>query len=93
MKFTREELDEKIAAAWKLERKFQELCEEEKELDPLLDKVEFINNENLEYLLDKLPAGFHRGELRGILRRRKNWVEWCKKTWKHNQKLMKGNEK
>lgn len=72
----------KAKVHWKYKKRIEEartlqvameaLCDQQgRLLDPILDRAECMDITTLEELVNTLPPGFHRCEIRGILRRKK----------------------
>lgn len=69
--------DKILGEALELERQFEELTDKQgRLLDPVLDRAADMDDDELLWWVQNMPGGFHRCEMRGIIRRRKG-DEWC----------------
>ena len=58
------------------ERQMNEISDRQGDLlDPILDRAPDMDDEELVWWIKHMPGGFHRAEMRGIIRRRKG-DEW-----------------
>lgn len=66
-----------LEQALDIERQLKELTLRQLDvLDPVLDRAADMDDEDLVWWIKHMPGGFHRSEMRGILRRRKgdDWM-------------------
>ena len=63
------ELESALRRGWQLEEKFKQICDQQGQaLDRVLEYAQTVSIDELTYLLEKMPPGFHRSEIRYLLR-------------------------
>lgn len=63
------ELESALRRGWQLEEKFDQICDQQNQaLDHVLEYAQTVSIDELAALLEKMPPGFHRSEMRYLLR-------------------------